>query len=90
MKLSLVSYGGIDFFLSSASYSLDTFLMLSRFFQIEWSKIVEYFCGGITNGHLRYEHHECAARMLFASVVTMSDTIGKIFYILSLTTNCIQ
>jgi hypothetical protein len=35
MELSMVSYGGIDFFLSSALNSLDTFLMLPRFFQID-------------------------------------------------------
>jgi hypothetical protein len=26
------------------------------------------------NGHLLYVHHECVARMVFESVMTMSDT----------------
>jgi hypothetical protein len=40
------------------------------------------FFGGITNGHSLYEHHERVARMVFKSVMTISDTIGKIFYYL--------
>jgi hypothetical protein len=48
---------------------------------LEYSVIIrvvkdcEYFCGGITNGHSLYEHHECAARMVFTSVMTMSDKV---------------